>query len=117
VGDGSTTFNLPNSIGKHDEGVGGGDVGTDYAQSIQAHVHSSGTLTTSNDTHNHDVYFTDSLDGGGLQNQLSNVSGSDGSNKTSSDTHNHSISGNTGSFGDAVTRPASVGFLPCIWYE
>lgn len=137
VGDGATTFNLPLlTDGRHVEGVVAGSVGTYYAQSIQSHAHTvdpPGQNFNTTSTGNH-IHGTASGTGGfatmGVGGSLSGWdSGGNWNN-------NYQVFGTTGfagehihqvfvdlaafssaSAGGALTRPASAGFLPCIWYE
>lgn len=97
VGDGSTTFNLPDlrqkfPIGKAASGTGnslGGTGGTiDHDHSVPAHYHSAGTLANSTTgAHTHSIDHD----------HASFTSGGSGTLTTTSDSHSHTFSGTTGS--------------------
>ena len=119
IGDGSTTFNVPDlrqkfPLGKAASGTGNtlGDTGgaIDHTHSVPAHYHGKGTLATANDTHSHTYSGTTSSDthshtmtnqptGTTGYGQTSPISGnavtSLTTQSTSSDTHNHTYSGTT----------------------
>ena len=137
VGDGSTTFEIPDLRGyflrgwdhgaavdpdaatRTDSGDGttGDHVGTKQTGVVESHLHSSGTLATSSDgAHTHTIIP-------GTPNEYSPTriivesALSLGTLATSSDgAHTHTISGNTGSTGDNETRPKNINVMYCIKY-
>jgi microcystin-dependent protein len=121
VGNGSTTFNLPQLSGRFPLGNGatpGGD-GTTYTlastgglervvltqSDIPEHTHDSGTLATnSGGSHSHSTYAnqTTNTTATGAQNRLTALggSGSNNSGSTSTDgSHSHTMTGSTGAWG------------------
>lgn len=115
VGDGSTTFNLPNFKGNVAVGydssqtefdqlgeTGGSKTQTLTTAQLPSHSHSAGSLSTNNTgAHTHPVYKGGNFGSGGSYEAMNGVSsGSSGTaNTNSAGNHSHTISGSTGSQG------------------
>lgn len=118
VGDGSTTFGLPDTRGEfvrgwdNTRGVDSGRaIGTSQGEDTAPHTHSSGTLVNSTDgAHTHDI----SIFSGGQTSVSASESqtGLLGTTPTSSaGAHTHTISGATGSTGTTETRPRNLALM------
>lgn len=127
VGDGSTTFNLPNyedyflrgysasgtdAASRTDRGDGttGANVGTKQAGDYLAHVHAAGTLAAdSNGAHTH-TYVGFGAGGFGTEAATGATSGTS-STTSSNGAHTHTISGSTATAptsGGTETRPKNI---------
>ena len=114
VGDGSTTFNLPNFADRFPVGAGSsyseGDTGgadsvTLTAAQMPSHTHNDGTLAAAtNGDHSHQT--ADVVGDSGAFNQI--ASGSNLGHQTASTgiagTHSHDVTGNTGSAGSGSSH-------------
>lgn len=117
AGDGSTTFNLPQSGGEFIRCLDGGrgvdagrTLGSAQAEDTKAHSHSAGTLTTSSSgAHNHTVSGEGSSGVGNVF-ETSSSSPSTTVNTSSNGAHTHTITGSTASSGGAETRPRNIAF-------
>jgi len=119
IGDGSTTFNLPDLRGVFVRGWNGAVTGTDpnrvlgstQQDSIKAHSHAAGTLVTSiAPNHSHTIEREGSGQGG-TRPALANVGVSTApllSNTSSAGSHSHTVTGSTASTGDGETRPINT---------
>jgi microcystin-dependent protein len=144
AGDGSTTFNVPNAVGRYfrhrgDIGNGVGNFGLGYVgQDVQTHNHAATTdsqgfhghsgVTTSNGAHNHDVTSFPNIGAGNewavssgwARNLITKSTTTDGAH-----THNLSIDGNgshahnvtVSAAGGIETRPNTIVGLACIRYQ
>ncbi len=122
VGDGSTTFNLPDLRGEFirslDDGRGvdiGRTIGSSQAAMLLNHTHSG---TTSNDgAHTHNAIVAS---GGGGATTLNSSPGAAVGNSTviqSSGVHSHTVTtGNPDVGGGNETRPRNIALLACIKY-
>lgn len=103
VGDGSTTFNLPNEVtGNRFRRAAGGSlsVGTIQEDELESHTH---TLTG-------DFQAGNAVNDDG---NYSNLAAGDGGTPLARDfTSNNYID----SYGGDETRPKNIAYLPCIWY-
>jgi len=118
IGDGSTTFNLPDLRGEFIRGFDAGK-GTDSGRTFgstqgQATAAPTAPFTTSAAAnHTHTIPFA--VSSGGLGPTYPTIStGPGGLTKISTDAaggHSHTITG-----GDAETRPRNIALLPCIKY-
>lgn len=129
VGDGSTTFGLPDLRGEFirvwDNGRGidtGRALGSTQTDSLKAHTHGAGTLVTaSSGIHTHDIYDYDSAAAGGGTGFINlPTTGPTGSGfgfageTESSGAHTHTISGSTASSGSSETRPRNLALMAMI---
>jgi microcystin-dependent protein len=114
VGDGATTFNVPNLQNRFPYGGTVGVVGGSNDAVAILHDHTF-SATTGSDSHSHTdtskvtENILEASSGGVSENVAGNI---DVSATTSSDTHSHSVSGTTASAGVSGTglnRPAFVG--------
>jgi microcystin-dependent protein len=135
VGDGVTTFGLPNYVGRFLMGVAPTDLGSVGGQATvdASHSHGVGTLTAAGGAHTHDLPFTDS--GSGLAWHRIPATGAafvrdlyipsfaaDTSTvaaatyQVSGGAHTHTVSGTTAVAGATAeeNRPPFVGVLPLI---
>lgn len=121
VGDGSTTFNLPDYRGAFlrslDDGKGydtGRAIGTYQADQNLGHTHTVTGTTGASGTHTHDVKYQNRT-GGGSTNDRSDLSG--GNTVKVSEPggdHTHTVSGTAASNGGTEARPKNVSVLVCI---
>lgn len=132
VGDGATTFNLPNynrmfprgwassgtplqdDPGKglrqnRGDGTTGNNIGTWQSDSLESHDHAAGTLTTASaGAHTHIMPHAATQIGGGSFVAWAN-GGTDTTQSTgSSGAHTHTITGSTATTGSSETVPANV---------
>lgn len=121
VGDGSTTFNLPDGRGEFirgwDDARGidsGRTIGSAQAAAMLNHTH-SGTTSTDG-AHTHTIPAT----GGGTNPGVSAVSNDNGvatRSTNSGGSHNHTLTtGNPSTGGGTETRPRNIALLLCIKY-
>lgn len=118
VGNGSSTFNLPDMRGEFirgwDDGraVDSGRVfGSAQDEAFKSHGHSGSTDTVG--SHTHSQVGTNTLTGSGLSSG-SGVAGGGSSNTGSGGSHSHSLS--ISSSGGTETRPRNMALLACIKY-
>lgn len=125
IGDGSTTFNLPDFRGYfprgNDNGRGvdiGRVLGTEQADTVVGHTHAAGTLATaSSGSHSHTIGYITDTGSGGIRNLNTEVKTSTANVTTnSSGAHTHTISGSTASTGDSETRPKNLSINFIIRY-
>ena len=116
VGDGSTTFNIPNLVNKTVRGsnslgkTGGADTVTLSTANMPAHTHGVGTLATNNTgAHTHNIR-TEGTDSHGNNSVAGGFYNPDMTRSTeSAGAHTHTISGSTASVGSGsavtITNP------------
>jgi microcystin-dependent protein len=121
VGDGSTTFNLPNLQGIFIRGSGSQTIsGLTYTGTLATKSYATtgrpndtaftGTTNTTG-AHTHTIQASGLLAQSGAS---YGVVGSNGTSQSSSNgNHSHTVSINGG--GDTETAPANIGMLACIW--
>jgi microcystin-dependent protein len=121
-GDGESTFNLPDYRGRFlralDDGAGidtGRALGSEQADELAGHTHSSGTLAAgSAGTHAHTY---DRFTGGPTGGWTTGPSGGNvGTQTTYAGSHTHAVWGSTASTGGAETRPINIAALAVITY-
>jgi microcystin-dependent protein len=146
TGDGSTTFNVPNAVGRYqrhrgDIGNGVGNFGLGYVgQDFQSHAHTGSSdlqgfhghtgVTTTNGNHNHDMatnVVTSLIAAAGIQGGANLNIGLSKPSTTTDGNHAHtlSIDGNgshshnisVAANGNIETRPNSIVGLSCIRYQ
>lgn len=116
VGDGSTTFNLPDLTNEFIRGVGSYSLGQKFSDEIKAHTHGPGSLsgtTNSAGSHNH---TSQTAFGAGVQNDETGIqtttndnAGTLATSTTGAHTHTVTINGGvTGSTGGSETRPRGI---------
>lgn len=121
VGDGTTTFNLPDLRGEFIRGWDNGK-GTDSGRAIasfqddalESHLHAAGTLATSSaGAHTHSITMgADAASGSVVDGGFSTGGGTASTN--SAGAHTHTISGSTGSTGSTETRPRNIAMMYVI---
>lgn len=133
VGDGSTTFNLPDFRGEFLRGWDNGK-GTDAARAFassqsganEAHTHSVSGNTATDGSHTHRMTYVRGSEGSGgvtdpdgflslvSDDKLSNSYNNDGVVKGHNSTHKHTISLTSGSSGGTEARPRNIAVLYAI---
>jgi len=124
VGNGSTTFNVPDLRGVFIRGWADNqttyDSGRAFNNTIQvddfiSHTHTGSTNTEGN--HNHNISYDDDISGGNsTAYESSGAGGIDGDYRTEdAGAHSHTIV-NIDSFGGTETRPVNMALLACIKY-
>lgn len=128
VGDGSTTFNVPDLRGEFIRGWDDGrevdsarGIGTFQADSTKAHTHGAGTLATDT-AGNHTHQLRDWSGGGGVvSHMLLDLNPNAQENNWDlidvtqpAGAHSHTITGSTASSGSAETRPRNVALMYLI---
>ena len=118
IGDGSTTFNLPDLRGEFIRGFDAGkgtDSGRTFGSTQGQATAAPSTAFTTNTAANHTHTIPFAVSSGGLGPTYPTIStGPGGLTKISTDAaggHSHTITG-----GDAETRPRNIALLPCIKY-
>jgi microcystin-dependent protein len=117
IGDGSTTFNLPDLRGEFIRGFDAGkgtDSGRTFGSTQGQATAAPSTAFTTNTAANHTHTIPYAVSSGFPASYPSISTGSGGSTRISTDAagaHSHTITG-----GDAETRPRNIALLPCIKY-
>lgn len=134
VGDGSTTFNIPDLRGVFPVGAGAGaeydlgDTGGEethalteaemptHSHTMPSHSHGAGSLAADSDAHDHDItsQSTGQVDhthegGVGTASQAITGGGGSGTGAVESDSHSHGVSGSTQSVDPGDTNNAGSG--------
>lgn len=123
VGDGSTTFGLPDLRGEFvrgwDNGRGvdsGRTFGSAQAQAFLSHSHNSGNLSTSNTgAHSHTYTGPNNTNGGDTAGN-GVWRGTVTASTSNTGAHSHNVSGSVGATGGGETRPRNIALMYCIKY-
>jgi microcystin-dependent protein len=142
IGDGSTTFNLPDMRGRvprgwahgsstdpdrasrtdRGDGTTGDKVGSKQAGAVEGHSHTAGTLAAdSGGAHSHtwSNTFGSAQSGGGVA-PVTNPATSGGTNSvttSSGGAHTHTISGTTGTTSGTETRMVNISVMFCVFAD